>query len=160
MCKLKPRTRNTAVSAWIVTKPSQCEWIQTSHFFCLISSKAISGLQAEIAPKNCKEDPSSGNLSVLAIYKRSEVLFWNVCLGPQISNPSWTFVLGSESLNFPLIFPKVVTFLWSLTPGSSRDNVLCRSSPVWETERYWGISTGRSQEDWSSGSPLRPLFHL
>lgn len=67
------------------------------------------------------------------------MLFWNVCLGAHFSNPSWTLVLGSQHLDFPLLFPKVVTFIWSVISGISGGDLLC-SRAVPETERYWGVA--------------------
>lgn len=67
------------------------------------------------------------------------MLFWNACLGAHVSNPSWTFVLGSQHLDFPLLFLNVVTSIWSVTPAISGGDRLC-SRAVPETERYWGVA--------------------
>lgn len=57
-------------------------------------------------------------------------------------------------MDFPLLFPKVVTFIWSVTPGISGGDLLC-SHAVPEIDRYWGAA-GRPKP-WKSPFSIVPF---
>lgn len=129
MCKLKPRTRTSVCISRDMHSTAQHRGRPPWVLLLLMSPQELQaeghlGSPGRNSTQELQGDPSSGDLPVSAVCKTSQMLFWNVCLGARTSHLSWNFVLGSQHWNLPFIIPRVVTFIYRVSPGISGDNVL------------------------------------